>query len=366
MTREFPLVRLALAERLLIKHGFDLILFEGSALEAWLASDQILNAKVVDPTIQARSRDLAFPTIWRAPEYTQVFARPFYVASYDLQPGMGSLRSDAVPEFLRAVHAYSKAPKEAFNRWVRVLGRLSDRKSGFPNQPLDKEAQEEILNAISDYELWLPAAVSAVARKHPDSPHAAMLKLTPGFLRAQVKLWSAHQSDPNLRTFKTFQETRDRLGAEMIERITREVSRSHKVIVWAHHVHVFHNTQGLGRHSLGSDLKRLGGESVYTVGTFSDTGETYSLAEQDEIIEGPLRPAQHYGLESQLKLLSTAPCYFADFKNLASHAKDNSWLTKSTTTRHEATGSKQVIPLQDFDAAIFVRTISRPTLPWSK
>jgi hypothetical protein len=110
MTSEFPLARIAFAKRLFVNHSFDMILFEGSAVEAWLASDGILRKQNPSESDFAKARDIAFPGIWRSPEYKKVFSAPFYVASYDMQPGMGSLRQNAMTAFLDAVNRYVKIP----------------------------------------------------------------------------------------------------------------------------------------------------------------------------------------------------------------------------------------------------------------
>ena len=83
MTHEFPIYRKALAQSLFENLGFDIILFEGSMVEAWLASDHLLKKGIHNSTDNANYRDIAFFPLWRSEEYDSLFKSPFYVASYD-------------------------------------------------------------------------------------------------------------------------------------------------------------------------------------------------------------------------------------------------------------------------------------------
>lgn len=60
MTKQFPLARLKLFP-VLAEQGFDLILFEGSSIEAWIASDSLLKKQTLTDVDLAKARDIAFP-----------------------------------------------------------------------------------------------------------------------------------------------------------------------------------------------------------------------------------------------------------------------------------------------------------------
>jgi erythromycin esterase len=190
-----------------------------------------------------------------------------------------------------------------------------------------------------------------------------MLKFIPTALRGQLLVWEKHQQDPDRKTFKTFQETRDQVGAENILKIAENVSKSGKVIVWAHNLHVFHNAQKKSRHSLGADLKEKLGDQLYTIGLFADKGETYFLADMEDFLEAPLKPGTSFGFETELIKITGNKNAFLDFSSLAHDA--NKWLNAPTTTRVENFVSNS-IPGKDFDAAIFISDVSKPKLPWLK
>jgi erythromycin esterase-like protein len=366
MTKEFPLARLALFP-ILAEQGFDLILFEGSSVDAWIASDALLKKQTLTDGDLAKARDMAFPGIWRTDEYTQIFhwlaaswktKHPIYLASYDFQPGMGSFKAKAIPEFLSLLKTYAPPPKD-FKKNFEILARLSDRTNGFPNKFLDEKEMARITASIAWLEKWISSTVPLIQAKFPASPHARMLGQIPGQLRRQVDLWFKHSHDEKKASFLTFQETRDRLAAEAIVTIKDAVSKNKKAIVWAHHVHIFHNTLGKARHSLGHDLKQNLGTKVYTVGTFAGAGECFSLDGEEPVLT-TLKPAADYGFEKKLLELSKSD-YFVDLASIQDTVLDS-----ETTTRREGIGQLATIPSKDFDAAIFVQSVTRPVPFWEK
>lgn len=364
MTNELPAARFALVEELSTTQGFDVLLFEGSAVEGWLAADVLLNAKPTDQSASKEARDVALPFLWRTDPYTRLFEyvraslrteRPLYVASYDLQPGMGKLRADALPALRRTLSSYLPEPA-AVAKAAPLLDLLSDRANGFPNRnPPDFGAMAA---AIAAFEAWVYEAAPLVDERFPTAPHGRMLRVLPGVLRAQVELWKRHRWDPNSATFKVFQETRDRLGAGIVLQIKDDVSKNGKALVWAHHVHVFHNTLGQARHSMGSDLKRWLGDKLYTIGTFAGEGAC-SVLDGEEVTETTLARPAPGSLEAWLGARASG-VHFVDFAGVT-EPKDRSLLDHRATTRREG-GEMPTVPARDFDGAIYVPFVTRPRL----
>jgi erythromycin esterase-like protein len=366
MTRELPLARLYLLPALAQQH-FDLILFEGSTIEAWLAADLLLKNRSSNESELANARDIAFPGIWRTAEYTQVLKwlqsswrtpNPIYLASYDLQPGMGSLKEQALPNFLGSLEGYVSAPGQSSTH-LQALSLLSDRKNGFPNSPLDSTTKIKIETSIDWLERWIAAAEPIVSQKYPFVPHGRILRQIPAQLRRQTELWLKHSQDTKKAQFLVFQETRDRLAAQAIVDFTDLVSQKQKSIVWAHHVHVFHNVLGKARHSLGHDLKDKLGDKIYTIGSFVGSGESYSL-DLEEAQPSTVKEVEANSLEGILLKLASKD-FFVDFKTL-----NNTALNVETTTSVEGIGKRHTVPTKDFDAAIFVHKVSRPKPFWEK
>lgn len=366
MTKELPLARMKLMP-LLSQLGFDLILFEGSTVESWLAADFLLASKSIDPSVVESARDIALPGIWRTPEYSTLLGsfaeswqteKPFYFASYDLQPGMGQLRADALPRLFEVLDSYSKMPSKS-GIHIERLSLFSNRKEGFPNAPFSSAQMAEVKESLEWFEAWLLKVAAAVDREYKNVPHGAALRYIPKQLGRQAELWFQHSNDPDKKTFLTYQETRDRLGAEAILEMTDIVSRSQKSIVWAHHVHVFHNTVGKARHSLGHDLKSKLGNKLYTVGTFAGSGEIFSL-DMDDVQPAQIEKYPEGSLEDFLTGLSSGD-FFLDLSS-----REEAILNRETVTVVEGGVEIRSIPKKDFDAALFVQEVSRPKPFWEK
>lgn len=366
MTNELPDARIELLKPLVSKEQFDVILFEGSSIEAWLASDFLLSKPSPNHDEIDRARDMAFPPIWRTKSYNRLVSliqktwessHPLYLASYDLQPGMGALRTNALKEFITALKAYNEPSPENLKA-VEPLYAFSDRQHGFPNAlPEDKVLR----NAIDALEEWITLAAPIIRNRYPNLPHDRAAQLIPGQLRRQLKLWKAHVEDQEKDRFRVYQETRDSLGAESVTDFLQNVSSSKKVIVWAHHVHVFHNVLGKARYSLGSSLKKQLGDKVYTVGTFAGAGECLSL-DGDEVQKTIFPLSKESTLESELALISQHD-FFIDFKTVSDKAL-KMFLSHPTTSLIEGVHPLNVIPDKDFDGAIFVRNVSASDISW--
>ncbi len=366
MTKELPLARLEILP-VLARQNFDLVLFEGSTIEAWLAADYLLKNSSPQDKQVVLARDVAFPGIWRTAEYTRILkwlqsswktSAPIYLASYDVQPGMGSLKENALPEFLQILESYATVPAQSKMHKKR-LALLSNRKHGFPNKPLSLSTKKEIEASIDWLDRWINSAEPVLSQRYPFVPHGRLLRQIPSQLRRQTELWLEHSRDPKKAQFLVFQETRDKLAAKAILELTDKVSPNRKSIVWAHHVHVFHNSLGKSRHSLGYDLKESLGDRLYTIGTFAGSGESFSL-DMDDVQPSVLKPLEANSLEGILQKLSSEE-FFVDFNVLGDPA-----LNIERTTYIEGVAKRDTVPTKDFDAAIFIHKVSRPKPFWEK
>jgi erythromycin esterase-like protein len=366
MTNEMTTARAGLMKYLHQRHGLDVVFFEGSAIDSWLAADLLLNVKTVNESVLGQVRDIALPPLWRTAPFLELYRyaseslstkTPLYFASYDLQPGMGRFRAESITRLREAISRYQPEP-ENVKAHGALLALLADRANGFPNK--NAPDPDTLARALAEFELWVLAAAPVVDRTFPTVPHGRMLRQLPGLMRLQIELWMRHRFDPESPKFRVFQETRDRLGAGAILKLRDEVSRSGKVMVWAHHVHVFHNTLGKARHALGSDLKRWLGPKLYTIGTFASTGTIYGLHDGEEPVFVDLAKAKLPGLEEFLAGVASDN-FFIDFASVAD-SKARSILDSETTTRREG-GSMPVIPAKDFDGALLVHKVSPPELP---
>lgn len=363
ITREIPAARHRLAAMLHNELDYQLLLFEGSTVDAWIASDIMITNDTLSQTEAARTaRDTGLPPLWHTPKYTALMkhiyatyqtTEPLYVASYDLQPGISSLREDAMSTLLDRMAAYAPAP-DGRAKHEEVLRLLSDRKEGFPNKPLpDRTALQK---AIDWLDAWTRRAAEAIEDESGHTMHARTLLQIPRQLRNQVKLWIAHQQDENPKTMRAFQETRDELGAEAIQQFQMQVAPGGKVLVWAHHVHVFHNTTGAARHALGTDLKADLGEALYTLGAFAGRGAIYTLNMQEATPHE--FDVTDQGIEALLEQ-ATQEDVFIDFASVEDPDLREA-LQNETTMTVEGVHDIPIVPAEDFHGAIFLHRVTRP------
>ena len=262
MTNELATARFPFVKYLHAQQSFNVMLFEGSAIDSWIAADLMLNSKAMSDETLKNARDIALPYLWRTTPYVELFRyaqeslnskSPLYLASYDLQPGMGRLRTDSLAKLRQAIAVYKPEPQNV-KASAPLFDLLSDRANGFPNK--NAPDIDKLMRAIAEFESWVLDAAIIVDQTFPLVPHGRMLRQLPVLMRLQVELWMRHRFDPESPKFRVFQETRDRLGAYAILKIKDDVAKNGKVLIWAHHVHTFHNTLSKARHALGSDLKR--------------------------------------------------------------------------------------------------------------
>ncbi|WP_263789986.1 erythromycin esterase family protein [Salinibacter sp.] len=365
ITREMPEARRQLLGPLHSGLGYRLLLVEGSTVDAWVASDLLFSAEDRPSTDVAReARNRGLPPFWHTPVYTRLMedvyetyhsgAPPLYVASYDFQPGFSDLRAEAISTFLDRLSAYS-SPPDGREEHESTLRLLADRREGFPNQPLpDREALTE---AIGWLDTWIESAAETVETR-TDPVHARTLLEIPRQLREQVKLWEAHRGAENPKTMLVYQETRDSLAATAIQRFQAQVSPNEKALVWAHHVHVFHNTVGKARHALGSDLKKDLGDALYTIGVFAGQGEYYRMNMKAQEADPQEFDATGGGIEAHLGR-AVPEDGFINFGSIQEAAlREN--LSSKTTMRIEGGSELPIVPAKDFHGAIYLHEVTLP------
>lgn len=360
ITKEMPEARVKLLPILHREFGHRLILFEGAMVDAWIAADLLLdNTSESGAALAERARDTALPVFWHTPQYTELFEyiidsfdsdAPLYPASYDFQPGFSRLRGEAIPTLFERLERHAAPPAEVGDE-RELLMLFSDREAGFPEQSLPDEKRLE--RAIDWLGKWIGQAAEAVEKSAAPALHADTLRMIPRQLRAQTEIWRATVEAEDEPPMLALQETRDRLAAPVIERF-REQAPGERALVWAHHVHVYHNTLGKTPHALGTDLKEMLGDDLYTLGVFAGRGEIFTM-EMEGVSEMEF-DATGEGLEGILDDFSRKD-FFLDFGQLEDDAVRESLQGETNTAR-----GLPVIPDEDFHGAIYLHEVSRPEI----
>lgn len=376
VTRELPRARLALVKYLHEEMGFDVIAFEGSVLDAWLAQDHLYRTRSTQTEVVRQAQELAWFTLWQTEAMREVMAyiastqagkHPLYLASFDVQPGTSRAQRGSGPAslaaFFAAVQAYAP-PRDtnAFARWQEALA------PGFggwgATHSLSVEQTQAAELAIGEIEYWLRQAAPRVA-KRTTPMHAAALLRAPECLRAVLALRQAagkagaeaggNPATARLASMRAYQGARDGWNATNALALRASVSRSHRIMLWAHHSHVNHNTRRAPIPTMGQYLLAAAGDSLYTIGLFAGDGEALYVndAATPPIQLRKLRPAAAYGIEGSLEKLAAAD-FFLDLTAPGDWPAD--W-TNPATSRIEADGERSFVLAKDFHAAVFVHVV---------
>lgn len=278
ITTEFPRARLPLVRELHDTKGFDLVAFEGSMLDAWLAQDDLRREPVDERSIERAARS-GWLTIWNTAPMREVLAamqqgepgRRIYFASMDIQPAMGGTpeKQDVIERFVRRIAEYAKVknPREA----RAIATELEPLRTCRGEQPPPPSR----LRAVARLSAWIARADEPVRAAWP--MHADALKLVPRMLEQRLRhceeaLGPTKKYDASTY-WVSYKEARDRYQAENVLALRDHVSRSHRVIVWGHHTHVAYGAAGArARVSIAGVLRERAPEATYVVGLFAGAG----------------------------------------------------------------------------------------------
>jgi erythromycin esterase len=364
ITDEFPRARLSIVRFLHEEMGFDVIAFEGSAIDAWLAEDAIYRSREPPAITARRAQTTAWFALWDTEPMLHVMEyvvashatdSPLYLASFDLQPGntrpFGGDAGAAIEALLDAISAYAPRPATA-GSWASAMAPALDCWKSDPPGP----ARDVAARAIDQLDRWIVAAAPAVETK-TSRAHASAMARIPAMLRARLEM-CAEVAAANEKRTRVYQEARDRQNAKLAIALRDEVSRAHRVILWAHHSHVNHNTLGSNIPSMGQRLHEAMPDALYTIGLFAGSGT--AMAVEDGACP-PIQPTvlasiAKLGAETLLAGTATGD-FFIDLRALDSTDTSLAAWFAPTMSRLEAAGRMPTVLARDFDAAVFVREV---------
>jgi erythromycin esterase len=357
VTAELPRARLGLV-RFLHEHlGFDVLALEGSGTQAWLAQEYLYQTSPGTEGRLARAQAMAWFKLWNTAEMRELLSyvdasqrtsRPLYLASFDVQTG-ASAEFALTPAVLTALLDRLEAFGPIQGRSTRsgLMSALSpviecqiDQVGGLQSRKAPS------LKAIDAIESWIEAISPAVARDHP-AAHVAALRLIPDGLRDHVELCE-HAA--------TWQNTRDELSADNALLLRERVSATHKIILWAHHSHVFYNSTASRIPSMGQHLRRRIGRDIYTIGLFAGSGRFLDVA---PLSVHSLPGLNKVGVERLLDGVG-AESYFVDVSALPTEDSRAGWLLPQSS-RMEGRWTQSTVLARDFDGALYVRHVTPGT-----
>jgi erythromycin esterase len=368
VTDEFPRMRLSVLRYLHEEMGFDVLAFEGSLVDAWLAEEHL--ARSADPlaTRAARAQEIAWFPLWQTAAMGEVMryvastrdtAHPLYLSSFDIQVGSGrAYGEDALTPLFEALSAYGVSrDAKTTQRWSQDLlpfFRCFPSAEDQPRGQVREEAGARV--AIGEISAWINEISPKIAQRSP--VHARALAQVPDVLEDALALCRMASAGPDPIT--SYQQERDRLNAGNVLALRDTVSKGHRIMVWAHHSHVHHNGLGKGTPSMGQHLRAAIPADLYTIGLFAGEGTALDINEAALIPAAPraLRVPQAGDVEDLLAGLCGGIA-FVELTNAA--AADARW-NAPAPARQELRHVVETLPAQDFHAAIFLPRVQAAEL----
>lgn len=357
LTKEMPRVRLNVLRYLHEKRGFNVLALEGSLIDAWTAQEHAYaSSSPVGERARIFTREALFG-LWQTDQMQEVIAyalesqrssNPLYLTSFDLQPGnaraYGGSGEKSLNAFLLALRGLDgKVSEQQIVGWARSLG---------PALTCKGDAVD--MAALQAVEQWILGSASAAAVSRRPTVHVAALRLVPVMLRNRLqhcKTWQAAD-----RSMRAYQEARDLLNAQLVLALLRTAP---KLLLWAHHSHLHHNSLGKAIPSTGQHLKQTLGDGLYTIGVFALTGAAVDTTETDKadgagivvaLAARPMPSDGRFGVENKLAQLRDGD-FFLDLRNGAAD------LAQPSTSRLETTATMPTALSRDFDGAILLHRI---------
>jgi erythromycin esterase-like protein len=369
-SEEGVLARLALVRALHASLGFDVLALEGSPLDAWLAMELLYDDVLPAEARLASAQDLAWFAPYQTPalrallayvQQTQGTARPLYLTSFDVQPGVGRAFLSRWPVFdalFGTLERYAPRPLAAVRWRVALEDLVACRAKGFP----DTAARErEALEAISGVEGWIAAATPALRARRP-ALHAAALARVPDALRDRVELCARDLASGERREWRTYLALRDELGAQNALALQRELAPGGRLIVWTHQAQGFHGTQRPGAPTFGAWLLRGAPTQLLTVGLFVGGGRALEVEGRavPPFADRALAAPAEGGAEALLGKAAGGQAAFLDFRGLTPGAAPDYF--RPLPSRGELRGRVPVVLARDFHAALYLPRVHTPEL----
>jgi len=357
LTSEFSRVRDMLIRNLHEYADFNLLLFEGSPIEFWIAEEEYLNSRK-DVLSGSDFQKTALSGLWQTEEIrsvldyalrsqTGVGSSDLYLSSYDVQMGEGRrfVRDRSVFESLvgllkKRYKRLSRADEEAI---LALEGLVSCKRKGFPDSDEQYSQAEEGIRMLSQ--------VVARSTKNDNSDlHERVLALLP-----KVAGYSLEFCREVKNGERNYTEVRDEWASRQFADLFSALNA--KTLVWAHSTHVRQSSAKAGSMSFGAYARSAFPEETFAIHFTGGSGQSVAVTDARgnaiESIETVLLSLDKVSLEEKLSGLSTKD-FFVVSKNFPARFKSEE------TKRREPNRFIVIDPRSDFDAYYFVREITVP------
>jgi erythromycin esterase-like protein len=359
LTSEFSRVRDLLIRNLHENADFNLLLFEGSPVELWIAEEEYLSSRK-DVLSGSDFQKTALFSLWQTEEIRSVIdyalrsqtgigRSDLYLSSYDVQIGQGRrfARDRSVFEALLALlkkrdKRLSKADEEAI---LPLDGLVACKRKGFPDSDEQYSQAEQGIQRLSQ-------VVMRSTRNGASDLHEQVLGLLPKV--AGYSLEFCREAKDGKRNYT---EVRDEWASRQFADLFSTLNQ--KTLVWAQSSRIRQSGGKGSQTAFGAYARSAFPEEIFAIHFTAGGGRAIAFTDakgnEIEPAESGLLPLDSVSLEEKLSGLS-AKDFFVVSKNFPARFKD------AETTRREPVGVMAIDPRKDFDAYYFVKEVTTPKM----
>jgi erythromycin esterase-like protein len=356
-TSEISRTRDVLVRNLHEGGNFNLLLFEGSPIDFWIAEEEYFSSKK-DVLSSSDFQKNALLGFWQNDEIRSVIdyalrsqsgegISDLYLSSYDVQIGQGRRFARGRSVFETLISLLRKRDKRISAADADAIlfleGLVSCERKGFPDSDEDYSKAEMGIDALS-------RVVARTVKTATSDLHEKTLTLLPKMAGYSLEFCRAAQDSS-----RDSAEVRDDWSSQQFKDLFSSLNQ--KAMVWAHSAYIRQSADRDGRMSFGGYLRSAFPDEIFAIHFTGADGRAIAFTDAKGVeiqpIETTLLPIEKVSLEAKLARLS-ATDFFITSEKLPLE------IGKREATRREPGGSMAVDPRKDFDGYYFIREISPP------
>lgn len=372
--KEYSQVKIRLIKFLHEKMGYDVIAFESGMMEAAAASayaDQLTPEEMMSGSILG---------VWHSEETLELFKyikeqaktdHPLILAGYDMQ-FTSYLSTLFIGKWMAKVNpaageAFQKMDMEAISATYAAFGNDLEEK-------VSPEKRKALQKVEATYAPKYRAAIDFLKKNkkellkgHPSE--SKLLDMAVKSLEDRIAFMRMMQSD-----IVESYEYRDRIMAEHVEWLSREMYPGKKMILWAHNDHLAKNTSKMktvenGKwinsfKSMGEILHQKLKDKMYVVGFYMNQGSavTISTNQPFQIRKMPAGSLEHRVMQSGYKQS------FIDLTSFTKRTTETAWMWQPVYAAEDGMTSELIrqmsmkfVPKEQYDGLLVIDQVHAPT-----
>lgn len=350
--KEFNLVKVKMIKYLHEFLDFNVIAFESGLFECY-------NTNINTSSHSAEQLIASVFSVWRTEEVLELFkyiiktretARPLVLAGFDFQmSGDWSERSYMLKEIVSQFNQDFAQELYRTDSLFAVNKKPNDIKA---MRSYVEDKQDDLKRIYSQLASLLEEKMPELSEKYESDPLIPLFahQIAVSMLD-YIDFWLDEENEMSIR---------DKAMADNVSFLRSAIYPDEKIIIWAHNLHIRHNNEQLNQagyntiKSMGSWLHERYPEALYTIGLYMYAGQAaYNNREVYDIVS-------HAPNSLESILHSTG--YKSSLVDLKYSKKvgENDWMRTEIVTKTWGLEELRMIPAEQYDAILFVDTVSPP------